>query len=157
MSDEYSEISSDWRHRDNLTWQIPSLLSAIAGGLIVAAYGIEVPEHRSAIRLILLGIAGGLSFCLTVALAQNLVYQACSGAALERLRQGRDIPREKLSRSIRRTDLCLSRREILRRLVTKLTGSTMLFILCVAITVCVAFLFQDAWRAGPSINFEVQQ
>ncbi len=148
MSDEYSEISSDWRHRDNLTWQIPSLLSAIAGGLIVAAYGVQMPEHGSAIRLSLLGIAGGLSFCLTFALAQNLGYQACSGAALERLGQGRDIPREKLSRSIRRTDLCLARREILRRLVTKLTGSTMLFILCVAITVCVAFLFQNAWRAA---------
>ena len=148
MSDEYSEISNDWRHRDNLTWQIPSLLSAIAGGLIVAAYGVNVAEHGSAIRLILLGIAGGLSFCLNVALAQNLVYQACSGAALERLRQGCDVPREKLSRSIRRTDLGLARREILRRLVTKLTGSTMLFIFCIAITVCVAFLFQDVWRAA---------
>ncbi len=48
MSDEYTEISADWRHRDNLTWQIPSLLSAIAGGLVVAAYALELPSPEDA-------------------------------------------------------------------------------------------------------------
>ena len=150
MSDEYTEISTDWRHRDNLTWQIPSLLSAIAGGLVAAAYAVDLssPEDLRFVRLVLLGIAAGLSTCLTFALGQNLRYQIGSGIALEQLRQGLQIPREKLTRAIKPMQLGATPREILRRCLFRLTGSTLLLILCVGITVCVAWLFIDVWRGG---------
>ncbi len=148
MSDEYTEISTDWRHRDNLTWQIPSLLSAIAGGLVAAAYAIELPSPGDLrfVRLILLGIAGGLSACLTFALAQNLRYQIGSGIALEKLRQGIKIPKEKLTRAIRPMQLGVTPGEIVQRLLFRISGSTLLLILCIVITVCVTWLFIDVWR-----------
>ncbi len=147
MSDEYTEISTDWRHRDNLTWQIPSLLSAIAGGLVVAAYTIDLPatEDLRCIRLVILGIAAGLSACLTFALGQNLRYQVGSGIALEQLRKEIEIPRKKLTRAIKPTELGVTPWEILRRLLFRLTGSTLLLILCVAITACVIWLFISVW------------
>ena len=150
MSDEYAEISTDWRHRDNLTWQIPSLLSAIAGGLVAAAYAIYLPspEDLRCVRLVLLGIAVGLSACLTLALGQNLRYQIGSGIALEQLRQGVEIQREKLTRAIRPMQLGATVGEILRRLLFRLSGSTLLLILCVGITACVTWLFIDVWRSG---------
>ena len=149
MSDEYAEISTDWRHRDNLTWQIPSLLSAIAGGLVAAAYALDFPppEDLLRVRLALLGIAVGLSACLTLALGQNLRYQIGSGIALEQLREGVEIPREKLTRAIRPMQLGATVEEILRKLLFRLSGSTLLFILCVGITACVTWLFIDVWEA----------
>jgi hypothetical protein len=150
MSDEYTEISTDWRHRDNLTWQIPSLLSAIAGGLVAAAYAIELPspENLRCVRLVLLSIAVGLSACLTFALGQNIRYQIGSGIALEKLRQGVKIPKEKLTRAIRPMHLGATVGEILRRLLFRLTGSTLLLILCLEITACVTWLFIDVWRGS---------
>ena len=145
MSDEYTEISADWRHRDNLTWQIPSLLSAIAGGLVAAAYAIQLPPY---VRLVILGIAAGLSACLTFALGHNLRYQIGSGIALEQLEKEIEIPREKLTRAIRPTELGATAGDILRRLLFRLSGSTLLLILCVAITACVTWLFIRVWSAG---------
>ncbi len=149
MSDEYAEISTDWRHRDNLTWQIPSLLSAIAGGLVAAAYALDFPplEDLLRVRLALLGIAVGLSACLTLALGQNLRYQIGSGIALEQLREGVKIPRATLTRAIRPMQLGATVKEILKRLLFRLSGSTLLFILCVGITACVTWLFIDVWEA----------
>ena len=139
---EYSEISNDWRHRDNLTWQIPSLLSAIAGGLVAAAYTVNIPaDYERAIRLMLLGFAAGLSVCLTFALGQNLLYQLGSGKALERLRVGGEIPEGKFPRGLWPKDLGLSWKDVLKRLFGRLLGSTMLLILCLSITGCVIWLF----------------
>ena len=150
MSDEYIEISADWRHRDNLTWQIPSLLSAIAGGLVAAAYAIDLPspEDLRCVRLVLIGIAVGLSACLTFALGQNLLYQIGSGIALEKLEQGIEIQRKELTRAIKPKQLGATTGEILRRLLFRLSGSTLLLLLCVGITACVAWLFIDVWRNG---------
>ena len=150
MSDEYNEISTDWRHRDNLTWQIPSLLSAIAGGLVAAAYTIDLqsPENLFRVRLVLLGIAAGLSVCLTFALGQNLRYQIGSSIALEHLRQGVEISKEKLTRTIKPMQLGATVGDILGRLMLRLSGSTLLLILCVGITTCVTWLFIDVWRSG---------
>ena len=39
---EYSQISQDWRHRDNLTWQIPSIIVVIGGALITAAFALKI-------------------------------------------------------------------------------------------------------------------
>ncbi len=75
----------------------------------------------------------------------DLRYQVGSGIALEKLRQKLEIPREKLTRAIKPTELGVTPWEILRRLLFRLTGSTLLLILCVAITACVIWLFISVW------------
>ena len=150
MSDEYTEISTDWRRRDSLTWQIPSLLSAIAGGLVVAAYAIQLPspEEVRYVRLIILGIAAGLSACLTFGLGLNLRYQLGSAIALEQLRKEDKIPREKLTRAIKPSDLGATPGQILGRIMFTAQGFPMLLlILCVAVTACVTWLFIRVWIA----------
>ena len=39
---EYEQISEDWRHRDNFTWQIPSVIVVIGGALIAAALTLDI-------------------------------------------------------------------------------------------------------------------
>jgi hypothetical protein len=79
---EYEQISEDWRHRDNLTWQIPSVIVVIGGALIAAAFTLNIKPF---IRPVLLGFAILLSLCLTIALGQNLVLQKLNGKQLEEL------------------------------------------------------------------------
>ncbi len=39
---EYNQISADWRHRNNLTWQIPSVVVVIGGALITTAFALDI-------------------------------------------------------------------------------------------------------------------
>jgi len=141
---EYSEISTDWRHRDNLTWQIPSILITIGGGLVAAAFLLEIdPQYLILVRSTLLLFDALLSFCLTLALGQNILYQVGSSKALEWIIEGKEGKEKILGLKFRRTikpkkDLELSRMKICKILFTDLRGSTILFILCISIT---GFLF----------------
>ena len=66
---EYREISTDWRHRDNLTWQLPSIIIIIGGTLVAAAFLFEIdPQYLILIRSTLLLFDALLSLCLTLAL-----------------------------------------------------------------------------------------
>ena len=144
---EYSEISTDWRHRDNLTWQIPSILITIGGGLVAAAFLLEIdPQYLILVRSILLLFDAFLSLCLTLALVQNIIYQVGSTRALEWILGGKECKEKeekilglKFRRTIKpRKDLELSIKEISKTLFIDLTGSTLLCILCIFIT---GFLF----------------
>lgn len=141
---EYSEISTDWRHRDNLTWQLPSILITIGGGLVAAAFLLEIdPQYLILVRSILLFFDFSLSFCLTHALGQNILYQVGSSKALEWIIEGKEKEKKILGLKFRRTikpkkDLKLSRMKICKILFKDLRGSTFLFILCIFIT---GFLF----------------
>ena len=145
---EYSEISTDWRHRDNLTWQIPSILITIGGGLVAAAFLLEIdPQYLILVRSTLLLFDASLSFCLTHALGQNIFYQVGSSKALEWIIGGKECQKKKfLGVKCRRIinpkdDLDLSRKEICKFLKHELRGSTILFILCIIITVSLFCLF----------------
>lgn len=70
---EYNQISEDWRHRDNLTWQIPSVIVAIGGALIAAAFTLN---KKPCIRPLLLGFGAFLSLCLIFA---SLLQSFCLG------------------------------------------------------------------------------
>jgi len=134
---EYSQISQDWRHRDNLTWQIPSIVVAIGGGLTAAAFGLKIDcRYICVVRPILLGFGALLAFCLTFALAQNLWYQVGSGEALIRIARFKrsTIPKNKPRRTLNRKDFDISRWGFVVRLFRRLTGSAFLLILCMFIT-----------------------
>jgi hypothetical protein len=142
---EYSEISTDWRHRDNLTWQLPSIIIIIGGTLVAAAFLLEIdPQYLILIRSTLLLFDALISACLTIALGQNILYQIGSTMALEWIIEGKEGKEKKiLGLKFRRTikpkrDLELSRMKICKLLFTVLRGSTILFILCIFIT---GFLF----------------
>ncbi len=143
---EYSEISTDWRHRDNLTWQIPSILITIGGGLVAAAFLLEIdPQYLILVRSTLLLFDASLSLCLTHALGQNIFYQVGSSKALEFI-EGKENKEKVLRVKCRRIinpkdDLDLSRKEICKFLKHELRGSTILFILCIIITVSLFCLF----------------
>ncbi len=141
---EYNQISQDWRHRDNLTWQIPSIIVAIGGGLTAAAFGLNIaPQYICIVRPILLGFGALLAGCLTFALAQNLWYQVGSGEALIRIAscKGSTIPNDKLRRTLNRKDFHISRWDFVKRLSVRLAGSAVLLVLCMIITSVLVALF----------------
>ena len=149
---EYDQISQDWRHRDNLTWQIPSIIVIIGGALIVAAYGLDIsPEYIGIIRPILLGFGTFLSACLTVSLAQNLIYQVGSGEALKKIikGEGNKIPKNKLRRTLSPKDFNISKREVVSILFHELTGSTLLLLLCIGLTLTLFILL--SWSIAPLV------
>jgi hypothetical protein len=108
---EYNQISEDWRHRDNLTWQIPSVIVVIGGALIAAAFTLNI---EPCIRPVLLGFALLLSLCLTIALGQNLELQNLNGKQLKNLSK-------KIGKETQRVNFAM-------------IGSYLLFILCILIS-----------------------
>ena len=69
---EYEQASEDWRHRDQLTWQIPAVVIAVGGFILAEAFKVETPIW---LRCALLIFASTLTFALSVALSQNLSLQ----------------------------------------------------------------------------------
>lgn len=66
------EFYEDWRHRDRLTWQIPSVVVVVGGILLAAAFATDIEEVAKGF---LLGFGITLSSFMTTMLAQNLYYQ----------------------------------------------------------------------------------
>lgn len=143
---EYNQISSDWRHRDNLTWQIPSVIVVVGGALIAAAFGLSIdPCWVNTVRPLLLGFGTLFSLMLSIALVQNLCYQVGSGKALEKLSNGKGNEILKADGKMRRTlspkDLGVSNMDFVRRIFSGLIGSTLLLLLCFMITVSLFCLY----------------
>jgi hypothetical protein len=145
---EYNQISEDWRHRDNLTWQLPSVILVIGSALIVTAFGLDIDlRYLNTVRVILLGLGALLAFSLTWALIQNLWYQVGSSQALINLLNNNGIGDQKTKNKSHRTispkDLDITYLEFVKRLVFNLTGSFLLIILSISITVILVWLFLD--------------
>ena len=81
--EEYIQTSHDWRHRDVLTWQLPSILVGVGGLLVAQAFALPA-EAPGWIRSAILGFGAGLAFCLTVASQQNLTLQDKSAKNLQK-------------------------------------------------------------------------
>lgn len=146
---DYSEVSADWRHRDNLTWQIPSVIVVVGGALIAAAFGLDLDdEWSSMIRALLLIFGAVFSFILSIALAQNLWYQVGSQKALGSLEKflqgkGKKAPRArgKMRRVISPRAISPWRTHFIKTIACRLTGSTLLLLLCLGITGSLFWLF----------------
>lgn len=77
---DFEEFYEDWRHRDRLTWQIPSVVIVVGGALIVGAYAAEVCWQIAAL---VFGLGAFFAATMTTMLAQNLYYQWRDGKHLE--------------------------------------------------------------------------
>lgn len=125
------EFYEDWRHRDRLTWQIPSVVVAVGGLLVAAAFA----ANNEVVKAFLLGFGIALSSFMTTMLAQNLYYQYLDMHWLDNsTRPGKPIPPH------------ISPREgFLKRLShvfsLKRWGSTLLLFLCLSISGSLTFLF----------------
>jgi len=78
---EYEQASEDWRHRDSLTWQMPTVLVTAGGVLVVEA--IKLLNTHSLLTKLIITLAFLLSFSLTVALRQNLKLQGLDRKIIE--------------------------------------------------------------------------
>ena len=136
---DYQQLSDDWRHRDQLTWQLPSVLVAVSGALIVAVIQFDELE-RAGVKNYLLW--GGLLFAglLTIALGQNLYFQTVAEDLMdeiknrERVVSGDCIPRRRANGPGFGTFMikaCLK------------TGSAGLFLLSAVLTGFFGFLISD--------------
>ena len=85
---EYEQLSEDWRHRDSLTWQIPTLLVAAGGVLVTEAF--KLPSAVEWLKPLLLSGGFLLSASLTVALWQNLRLQKENRKTIKRLNPNTD-------------------------------------------------------------------
>ena len=80
-------LASDWRHRDQLAWQLPSILLVLAGGLITVSFGSEL----AAIRTVLLWAGAAFTFLLSFALLQNLYLQTVAEDLMEAINRGENV------------------------------------------------------------------
>lgn len=70
---EYEQLSADWRHRDNVTWQMPAVLIAVAGLLV--GEGVKIENGAPWIAEALFAFAAAFAVVMTVTLHQNLNLQ----------------------------------------------------------------------------------
>ena len=136
-SDEYHQLSEDWRHRDVLTWQMPVRIATIAGGSLTLAF---TTAETAILKDAYLLMGGTLVLVLSFTLLQNLWFQAGSTKSLSLILQGETdkIPKAKGRRAISPKELGISRTDFFKMMIVSLTGSTILLFLGVIMS---AFLF----------------
>ena len=134
---DYEQLSADWRHRDQLTWQLPSVLVAVSGALITIVF--QFDDELADVRNYLLW--GGLLFAglLSIALGQNLYYQTVAEDLMDAIKNGERV----------RGD-CIPRRRATGPSFGALmisgfvkVGSTGLFLLSAGLTGFLGFVISD--------------
>ena len=137
-NDDYKQLSDDWRHRDQLTWQLPSVLVAVSGALIAAIFNFD--KFPAGMKDYLLW--GGLLFAglLTIALGQNIYFQTVAEDLMDAIKndervRGSSIPR--------RRENGPSFGEIMGRCCFVKAGSTGLFLLSATFTGFLGFLISN--------------
>ena len=81
LKDRYSEVSADWRHRDNLTWQLPTILFALTGAIFAAILKLRDDTSQcsfDSIFTLLYFLGFLLSIAFSIMLFQNLWSQVVS-------------------------------------------------------------------------------
>ena len=85
-NDRYAEISKDWRHRDNLTWQLPTVLFAFTIAIYAGVIRIAESNNLCVFLLPVLYFIGCIvSLAFVIMLGQNLWYQLGSTFFLKRI------------------------------------------------------------------------
>lgn len=72
---EYREAAADWRHRDGLTWQMPTVMVSLVGLVMSQIYRESFVPDPEWIRVVILVMFAAMSGGLVVTLKQNLVLQ----------------------------------------------------------------------------------
>jgi len=126
------EFYEDWRHRDCLTWQIPSVVVVVGGVFLAAAFATDIEEVAQGF---LLGFGIALSSFMTTMLAQNLYYQDLDMLWLS----NPHVPRRPIPPHISPHEGFSKR---LRHVFSlKRWGSTLLLILCFGVAGGLTYLF----------------
>jgi len=135
---DYEQLSADWRHRDQLTWQLPSVLVAVSGALITIVY--QFNNNFAHVGNYLLW--GGLLFAglLTIALGQNLYFQTVAEDLMEAIRSGKAVRGSSIPR--RRKPGPSFGAFLMKGLVK--VGSTGLFLLSAGLTGFLGFVISDS-------------
>jgi len=133
---DYEQLSADWRHRDQLTWQLPSVLVAISGALITIVFEFDKLAHLQVYFL-----WGGLLFAglLTIALGQNLYFQTVAEDLMDAIKGGEQVRGSSIP--IRRTTGPSFGALMMRGFVKM--GSTGLFLLSVGLSGFFGSLIND--------------
>ena len=142
--ERYAQISEDWRHRDNLTWQLPTVLIVITIAIFAVVLTIVDSQNSSCSFLLpVLYIVGFVaSFGFTIMLGQNLWYQLGSTFLLKEIENNSNVTFHSSSdRLVTPKDSKASCSEICIALFRKLLGSSILFAFCSINTVVFVILF----------------
>ncbi len=134
---KYEQLSEDWRHRDQLTWQLPSVLVAVSGALITTVFQFE--DSLGDIRFVLLWAGVIFAALLTTALGQNLYYQTVTEDLIQATEHGAQVRASRIpERRVGGTGFG----NMLMRAFLK-TGSTGLFLLSAGLTGFIGYLISD--------------
>ena len=71
MKIQYSKLSDDWRHFNNIIWGVPSVAVAIMTGVILAPYN---PDLQGWPRITYLGVGSLFLFALTIELVKKRLH-----------------------------------------------------------------------------------
>ncbi len=134
---KYEQLSEDWRHRDQLTWQLPSVLVAVSGALITAVFQFEA--KLGDVRLALLWAGVIFAALLTIALGQNLYYQTVTEDLIDAIENDDRVRADRIPKP--RVD-GPSFRAMLMHAFLK-TGSAGLFVLSAGLTGFIGYLISD--------------
>lgn len=135
---DYKQLSDDWRHRDRLTWQLPSVLVTVSGALIAAV--LEFDELKTAgVRDFLLW--GGLLFAglITIALGQNLYFQTVAEDLMDAIKSGEPVRGSSIPKRRANEPAFIT---LVGKCFVK-AGSTGLFLMCAGLTGFLGFLISD--------------
>lgn len=134
-NDRYCEVSADWRHRDNLTWQLPTILFAITGAIFAAILKLSDGCSKcssDSIFMLLYLIGFLLSVAFFTMLLQNIMYQVGSSFYLKRIEENKKLPTQlpPSERVINPFSFGLSKWKVIKFTICNLTGSSILLLFC---------------------------
>lgn len=141
---DFEQYYEDWRHRDNLTWQIVAV--AISGVIIVGSYQAGLPWPIAAL---VFGLGAVFMATLTVMLAQNLYYQWRDEKHLENYGKLKSIkPSSRpIPSMVREEKVKNSFCDKLGRIIgSQRMGSTLLLFTCFSFYVGFSCLFASIWQ-----------
>jgi hypothetical protein len=82
----YEQYSENWRHYDDLIWQVQSIAVALNGFLITQVFG-ESLTKAAEIRAILMFVASFFTFILWIALIKHILHQGAQSHNIRELRE----------------------------------------------------------------------
>jgi hypothetical protein len=91
MKEQYSKLSDDWKHFNNIIWGIPSVAIAIMTGVIVVAYS---PGADGWPRITTLAVGSLFLFALTIELIKKRLHMNAISYLLNDLQVGLGIPKD---------------------------------------------------------------